>query len=50
MGLPEPCPLTLIDPVVSEEKMFKFRVWMTDRRRRPTYPISSSNEPSAQVS
>ena len=43
--------LTLIGPVVSEEKMFK--VWTTtddDGRRRPTYPISSPYEPLAQVS
>ena len=42
--------LTLIGPVVSEEKMFK-RVWTTyDGWRRPTYHISSSNEPLALVS
>ena len=53
--------LTLIGPVVSEEKMFKEcgrrqttddgrRRTTDDGRRRPTYPISSSYEPSAQVS
>ena len=45
--------LTLIGPVVSEEKMFKEcerRTMYDGRRRRPTYPISSPNEPSAQMS
>ena len=47
--------LTLIGPVVSEEKMFKEcgrrRTTTTyDGRQRPTYPISSPYEPSAQVS
>ena len=46
--------LSLIGPVVSEEKMFKdcgrrrtmmYKVW-----QRPTYPISSSYEPLAPVS
>ena len=45
--------LTLIGPVVSEEKMFKEcgrRRTTYDGRQRPTYPISSPNEPSTQVS
>ena len=46
--------LTLTGLVVSEEKMFKEcgrrRTTDDDGQQRPTYPISSSNEPSAQVS
>ena len=41
-------------PVVFEEKMLKEcgrrRKMTDDRRRRPTFPISSPNEPSGQVS
>ena len=40
--------LTLIGPVISQE-MFKLKSVDKDgQRRRPTYPISSPNEPSAR--